>query len=188
MTSPITSFAPPLSKVGDQEPISGVVSGLQVFNKAAATAQTSPKNPDATDATVANVFIATVPTGSTYLDLMALFLHAAVPSVFPVVRVFGLLPPVQPGGDTPPLPPKNVDQTNFGALPDGTWRPLGALSLAANQYSPTIGSGEFWSDGTRSLSEATTINILGVIKVAVLIDTAATVAGSVCEIVGHFGK
>lgn len=185
MTTPNTCFAPPLTKVGDQIPISGVVSGLQVFNKAAATAQTSPKNPDATDASVANVYIVTVPTGATYLDLMTLWLAAAPVTSFPKVRVFGLLPPVGPanGGDSPSLPPTNVSASY--PLADGAWRPLGALAQASNPFNPTIGSAEFWTDGTRSMSEAATVNVLGCVKVAVLVSNAADQASM---IVGHFGK
>lgn len=183
MTSPITAFAPPMSKVGEQEPISATVSGLLTFNKAGQTVQTSPKNPAATDATVANVFLVTVPPGARFLDLMTLSPTGTL-ATWPTVRPFGKLPPIDPAvGDTPPLRP-GIASSTYAALADNAWRPLSDLS-SPPQWSRVIGTGAFWSDGTFDLSEAVTFNVLGLPQVAVLISGAADQA---CMVVGNFGK
>lgn len=134
-----------------------------------------------------NVRIYDVPPGASYLDLVHEW-TGTNPAVRPIVRVFGSVPR---RGDAKQSWPGDLDTSFFNPGFDSEtqdWRPLGNLQTSDYSLELYLAGDEVAEDnGTTRRSAPRTINLCGVDRVMVLIDTAGDTATE-GMVVGWFGR
>lgn len=137
----------------------------------------------------ANVLIATIPPGSSILDLCHEYTGSA-PGVSPIVRCYVEVPERGTNIDANNANKVWPNDFNVGFFNPGAdantsdWKP--AFSAKTGNHAITL-TGTAQANGTSIRSEVQSINVLGGKRVMVVIDTAATTSTLGC-IIGWFGS
>lgn len=144
----------------------------------------------------ANVYVVTVPEGSSYLDIVHEWIGTD-PATLPVVRVFGEVPArvnTTREGDLAESYieswPHDVDASYFNPGDGSTtdWKPIG--SALTGEYKLTLGDTDddvYQDNGTSKRSKPVTISVTGCSRVMVLIGVAAATPTKGL-VIGWFGR